>query len=314
MQTAIMFPGQGSQELGMGRDVAERSSEAMKVWKRAEQISGLPLREVYWESQDEALMADTAHLQPALTVVNMTLWQEVSQFVQPTAVAGHSLGEYSALVAASVLSLDTALELVSIRGKLMAAADPDGIGSMAAVLKLSRESVEEVVQEARKITELPLLIANYNTPVQYVISGHREALEVAQDLIKERKGRAISLPVSGAFHSPLMNKAAAELGRALDRVTWNRARLPVYCNVTAKPVIEGVGLHELVRKQMISSVYWTDTILNQHTAGIRCFVEVGPKGTLSRMLPAILGDALEGVTLASVSSVESLENLRETLV
>ena len=121
--TAVLFPGQGSQEPGMGRDVAEASKEAMELWKKAEQISGLPLRAVYWESDDAALMADTKHLQPALTVVNVTLWQALSGKLSPACAAGHSLGEYSALAAAGALSPESTLELVSLRGKLMEDAD-----------------------------------------------------------------------------------------------------------------------------------------------------------------------------------------------
>ena len=138
--TAVLFPGQGSQEPGMGRDVAEASKEAMALWKKAEQISGLPLRAVYWESDDAALMADTKHLQPALTVVNVTLWQALSGKLSPACAAGHSLGEYSALAAAGALSPESTLELVSLRGKLMADADPDGKGgALAQAQPRSRE-------------------------------------------------------------------------------------------------------------------------------------------------------------------------------
>lgn len=151
--TAVLFPGQGSQEPGMGRDVAEASKEAMELWKKAEQISGLPLRAVYWESDDAALMADTKHLQPALTVVNVTLWQALSGKLSPACAAGHSLGEYSALAAAGSLSPESALELVSLRGKLMADADPDGKGGMAAILKLNREAVNEIARPLRKPRE-----------------------------------------------------------------------------------------------------------------------------------------------------------------
>ncbi len=308
MQTALLFPGQGSQEFGMGRDVAENSSQAMEMWKKAEKISGLPLREIYWEDGDTERMANTAHLQPALTVVNLSLWQEMATFFPLSSVggvAGHSLGEYAALVAASALSLDDALHIVSLRGKLMSEADPDGIGAMAAVLKLSRETVQGIVDEVAKETGLPLLIANYNTPVQYVISGHKEAIELATARIKEQKGRALPLPVAGAFHSPLMDKAAAELARALDKVTWSKSRFPVYCNVTGKGARDGETLQDLARKQMTSSVFWTDSIAALYADGMTRFVELGPKGVLSRMVPAILGDA--AVEVASISTWEALQ-------
>ncbi len=185
--TAVLFPGQGSQEPGMGRDVAEASKEAMELWKKAEQISGLPLRAVYWESDDAALMADTKHLQPALTVVNVTLWQALSGKLSPACAAGHSLGEYSALAAAGSLSPESALELVSLRGKLMADADPDGKGGMAAILKLNREAVNEIAKAAAEATGEILIVANHNTPAQFAISGAKAAVEAALPLVKEKK-------------------------------------------------------------------------------------------------------------------------------
>ena len=169
--TAVLFPGQGSQEPGMGRDVAEASKEAMELWKKAEQISGLPLRAVYWESDDAALMADTKHLQPALTVVNVTLWQALSGKLSPACAAGHSLGEYSALAAAGALSPESTLELVSLRGKLMADADPDGKGGMAAILKLNREAVNEIAKAAAEAVGL--------TPVVEPIRGGTDGAKLS---------------------------------------------------------------------------------------------------------------------------------------
>ena len=272
--TAVLFPGQGSQEPGMGRDVAEASKEAMELWKKAEQISGLPLRAVYWESDDAALMADTKYLQPALTVVNVTLWQALSGKLSPACAAGHSLGEYSALAAAGALSPESTLELVSLRGKLMADADPDGKGGMAAILKLNREAVNEIAKAAAEATGEILIVANHNTQAQFVISGTKAAVEAALPLVKEKKGRAVPLPVSGAFHSPLMDTAAQELATV----------------------------------QMISSVLWIDTIANQWHDGIRSWVEVGPKGTLSRMVKPIL-DAVPVEEEVAITAVGSLEGV-----
>lgn len=306
--TAVLFPGQGSQEPGMGRDVAEASKEAMELWKKAEQISGFPLRAVYWESDDAALMADTKHLQPALTVVNVTLWQALSGKLSPACAAGHSLGEYSALAAAGSLSPESTLELVSLRGKLMADADPDGKGGMAAILKLNREAVNEIAKAAAEATGEILIVANHNTPAQFVISGAKAAVEAALSLVKEKKGRAVPLPVSGAFHSPLMDTAAQELAKALNKMTWSRPRFPVYSNVTGKAVTDGESLRELATVQMISSVLWIDTIANQWHDGIRSWVEVGPKGTLSRMVKPIL-DAVPVEEEVAITAVGSLEGV-----
>lgn len=313
---ALLFPGQGSQEHGMGRDLADTTSphakEAMELWKMAERISGLPLRSIYWESNDTALMADTRNLQPALTVVNLNLWKVFAAHfsVQPTCTAGHSLGEYSALAAAGVLSLETTLELVTLRGMLMANADSEGNGAMAAVLKLNRETVEDIVRKVQDITGEVLLIANYNTPTQFVISGTRKAVEAASPLIKEHKGRAMPLAVSGAFHSPLMQNAAKELSQSLNKAIWNKPRFPVYSNTTGQAVYDGESLRELASRQMISSVFWIDTIMNQWKGGIRSWYEIGPKGVLSRMIKPILDvlPATEDFSVQTISSLSAIIN------
>lgn len=310
LPTALLFPGQGSQEPGMGRDVAEYASEAMDLWKKAEKISGLPLRAVYWESEDAALMADTRHLQPALTVVNMSLWMTLAPKLSPACAAGHSLGEYSALAAARALFPESVLELVSLRGRLMADADPEGKGAMAAILKLNRETVADVARAAAEATGETLIVANFNTPAQFVISGTKAAVEAALPLVKEKKGRAVLLPVSGAFHSPLMASAAQELAAALKRMTWSKPKFPIYSNVTGKAVSDGESLRELAAVQMTSSVLWIDTIANQWHDGIRTWLEVGPKGTLSRMVKPIL-DAIPAEGEVSILTAGSLEAVRE---
>ena len=285
--TAILFPGQGSQESGMGRDLAEADREAMEAWKRAERVSGLELRAIYWEGDDKA-MADTRALQPALTVVNVNLWRLLSAKFSPVAAAGHSLGEYSALAAAGVLSFDAALELVSLRGRLMADADPEGKGTMAAMLKLSLADAESVVAEVASATGEMLGIANYNTPGQYVASGTKAAIAALQDAVKSRKGRALPLPVSGAFHSPLMREAAAEMGKALEKTSWSPAKFSVYSNVTGKGSTDQHALKSLLLEQMTGPVRWIDTITAQYSDGVRRFVECGPKGVLSKMVKPIL--------------------------
>lgn len=304
--TAILFPGQGSQEAGMGRDLAEASGEAMNLWKKAERISGLPLREIYWEGDTEA-MADTRNLQPGLTVVNLALWQHVAPRMNAGCVAGHSLGEYSALAAAGVLSAEETLELVSLRGRLMAEADPDGRGGMAAVLKLSLADVRAIVAEVAKQTGEVIIVANYNTPGQFVISGTKDAVTEAGTLVKELKGRAIPLAVTGAFHSPLMAGAAQQLTRALSRVTWQRPRVPVYCNVTGTAVTDGESLREIMPRQMTSSVLWIDTITAQWNAGVRHWVEVGPKGVLGKMIKPILAEAGAPDDAWTISSIGNFE-------
>jgi [acyl-carrier-protein] S-malonyltransferase len=287
IQTAVLFPGQGSQESGMGRDLAESSRRAMDLWKQAEKISKLDLRAIYWEGDDKA-MADTRALQPALTVVNLNLWRELAEKVSPTATAGHSLGEYSSLAAAGVLSVDATLELVSLRGRLMAEADPEGKGSMAAMLKLSLADAESAVREVAESTGEKIGIANYNTPGQYVASGTRAAIAALQDAVKEKKGRALPLPVSGAFHSPLMREAATEMAKALEKASWSPAKFAVYPNVTGKATKDAGELKKLLLDQMTSSVRWIDTVSCQYADGVWRFIECGPKGVLSKMVKPIL--------------------------
>jgi len=290
MNIALLFPGQGSQEPGMTRDMAEADRDSMDLWKKAERISGLPLREIYWDG-DESVMADTRSLQPALTTANLVLWHKLAPKVAPAAVAGHSLGEYSALAAAGVLPIDTILEMVALRGRLMNEADPTGRGAMAAMVKLSLAQVEECVAEAGKATGEVLVVANYNTPAQFVVSGDKAAITKIQESAKEAKGRALPLAVSSAFHSPLMNEAAAELASALDRIgkgQWNKAHFPVYCNAAPKAEYDPERIKALLKKQMTSSVYWIDTITRQWDDGCHAFVECGPKGVLGKMVGAIL--------------------------
>ncbi len=290
---SILFPGQGSQEPNMGRDLAEADSAAMNLWKKAESISGIDLRGIYWDG-DEAEMANTRNLQPALTVVNVALWMHIAGKTAPQCAAGHSLGEFSALAAAEALSVDAVLETVSLRGRLMAEADPDGNGTMAAVLKMALADVEAVVQESAEAVGEMIRVANYNTPGQFVLSGTRAAIADAAERVKARKGRAVPLAVSGAFHSPLMNEAAKELEGHMAGLSWNKPKFPVYCNVSGTAVADAASLKDIMPRQMTSSVMWIDTICNQYVAGIRRFVEVGPKGVLGKMLGQILKPVAQG--------------------
>ena len=307
---AVLFPGQGSQEKGMGRALAELSSEAAELWLLAEKASGLPLREIYWDGDDSA-MADTRALQPAMTAVTLGLWFHLKSKLSPAVgFAGHSLGEYAALAASGMLGIVDVFELTSLRGRLMAEA-AGGDGKMAAVLKLSLEDIEDVVRCASEQSGKILLVANYNSPGQYVISGEAAAVEAAAGLVKERKGRAVMLAVSGAFHSPLMAEPAAELEKVL-RKTGLRTPVagPVYFNVTGGPESDPAKALPLMIRQMTSQVRWIDTVAALWRAGARTFVELGPKGVLTKLLAANLKDAAEpyaGVSVADPAAAAALE-------
>ncbi|MDR0339720.1 MAG: ACP S-malonyltransferase, partial [Desulfovibrio sp.] len=252
--------------------------------------SGLSLRGIYWDG-DAAAMAETRNLQPALTVVNLALWRGLAPKTRPSAAAGHSLGEYSALAAAGVLPVDAVLELVSLRGRLMSEADPQGNGAMAAIVKLPLETVRQCVEAVEREGAGLLLVANYNTPAQFVVSGEKSAVEAVQEKVKAARGRAIVLPVSGAFHSPMMAEAAAELASAIDALSksaWSKAAFPVYCNADPKARTDAESLKSLLKRQMTSPVYWIETIGALWDDGCRAFVECGPKGVLGKMVGPIL--------------------------
>ena len=305
-EASLLFPGQGSQVAGMGRDVADAYPEAMDLWKKAESISSLPLREIYWEG-DEAAMSNTRSLQPALVTAEIALWSVLSRKVKASACAGHSLGEYAALCASGILDVESTLNLVSLRGALMAECDPDGRGAMAAIVKLPLEKVEALVAEVKKETGLIILVANYNTPGQYVVSGEKEAVAMVGTKAKAIRGRALPLAVSGAFHSPCMQKAADELVKMLKKVTWRRPTCPFYCNVTAGAIGDGESARDVMIAQMTSPVRWIDLMKNEYADGQRHFLEVGPKAVLSKMVTRCLENATEEVTTGNVVDLATAE-------
>lgn len=282
--TAVLFAGQGAQLGGMGRELADRNRDAMELWRKAEKASGLNLRGIYWDGSDEE-MADTRALQPALTVVNLNIWNNFK--LRPSAAAGHSLGEFSAVAASGALGIEEILEIVSLRGSLMAAAKG---GSMAAVVKLTASEVEAIVAETSAELQDIIVCANYNSPVQTVISGTAEAVRAAIGRAKLKKGRALLLPVSGGFHSPLMEEANREFIPRLKKADWRKPRFPVYNNVTGSASTTAEAIRNNLEKQMISSVLWVDTIKKMRQTGIDHFVEIGPKAVLGKLVGQITGD------------------------
>lgn len=282
---ALLFAGQGSQCPGMGREIAESDPEAMELWIAAEKASGLPLRAIYWDG-DEKDMSDTRALQPALTVFNYTFWSQLRKrtAIRPFAAAGHSLGEFSALAAAGVITPQSAIGLTALRGRLMADADPDGRGAMAALLKLDSDALDAIISEAASETGELLIAANFNTPAQLVISGARKAVDLACKKAKERKGRGVPLAVSGAFHSPLMRDANAEFALALEKTEWRNPQFPVYCNVDGKAATSGAAARACLLPQMVSPVRWGDLVRNLYLAGARWWLEISPRPVLGKMV------------------------------
>jgi [acyl-carrier-protein] S-malonyltransferase len=265
----------------MGRRAAEQEPDVKQLWLTAEKASGQPLREIYWDGGAED-MARTEALQPAMAVVGLGLWMIASRNLSPRAAAGHSLGEYTALAAAKALAPEDMLELVSLRGRLMAEAGAEDDG-MAAILKLEMATVEEITQQAAADAGELALVANYNSPAQFVVSGKKPAIDKIAEAAKDRKGRAVPLPVSGAFHSPLVREAGQEFAKALEKKDFMIPRFAVYFNVTGRPEQDPRMIQEIMARQMTSPVLWVQLMERMWEDGLRRYVEVGPKGVLAKL-------------------------------
>ncbi|ASN05776.1 ACP S-malonyltransferase [Virgibacillus necropolis] len=285
-RVAFMFPGQGSQEIGMGKSFYDAYPEIKEMYQEADEVLSLPLSEIMFNGPEETLTA-TQNAQPALLLSSIAVHTLlVKSGVQPVMAVGHSLGEYSALVAAGALSLEEAVQLVATRGKLMEEAFPAGKGAMAAVLGLSSEKVEEVLTsiESEEIVDL----ANINCPGQIVISGTKEGIDHASVVLKENGAkRVLALNVSGPFHSRLMKAANKKFAAKLEAISITDGNIPVYANVTAKPVTEHEEIKELLIKQLYSPVRFEESIRNMMEKGVDAFVEVGNGKVLSGLVKKI---------------------------
>ena len=300
---AGLFPGQGSQAIGMARALYEASPAARAALDEAE--ATLPgLLDRMWEGPAEDLQA-TANQQPALVAAGaaaLAAWREAGG-AAITHAAGHSLGEYTALVAAGSLTLGDALRLVRARGEAMQRAVPAGEGAMAAVMKLDAERVQAVIAEVAGVVE----IANRNSPQQTVISGAAAAVADAAERLKAVGGRAIPLKVSAPFHCSLMSPAAAELAPLLLATRFDDPALPVIANVSADLVATGADARALLEHQVTAAVRWVETLQRLHALGVRRFVELGSGAVLT----GLVGRTLDAVTAAAVSDPESLRTAME---
>lgn len=310
-KTAVIFPGQGSQVKGMGRDAAEAFPEAMDLWKRAEKAAGVPLREVYWDGDDQD-MARTRYLQPAMTAVALGLWVAGHGRVRADCVAGHSLGEFAALAAGGVLAIHDVLELTALRGRLMEEAGAEQDGKMIAALRLARDEVQNIIDTVRGQDAGELRIANDNSPSQFVLSGTSDLVESAGILVRQRQGRVVPLAVSGAFHSFMMREPAQEFAKALAKKEWRQPAIPVHFNVSARTEADPTRILDLMTQQMTSSVLWTQTVQAQWQDGVRTWLELGPKGVLSRLVGAILADQEDAWKSGNISGVEGLLSLESS--
>ncbi|MEX0944813.1 MAG: ACP S-malonyltransferase [Balneolaceae bacterium] len=286
---AILFPGQGSQKVGMGAKHFESHDIFKKLVEQADNLLGYSLSEIMFNGPVEKL-TQTEFTQPAIFVHSVALFRLLD--IQPDVVAGHSLGEFSALTASGVLDFETALSLVSLRGKLMQNAGDVNPGTMAALIGLDDELVDQICLEATQIIQKPVVPANYNCPGQLVISGDVDAVQKAVDLAKENGCRlAKLLPVSGAFHSPLMKPAFDALKGRLDEIEFKTPICPVYSNYTAESSTDAIKIKENLLHQLVSPVKWTQILKKMEKDGVTHFIEVGPgnvlQGLVKRTVPNV---------------------------
>ena len=304
---AFLFPGQGSQAVGMGKELAERYSVARETFAEADAALGYSLSQLCFEGPEDKLKL-TEITQPAILTVSVAAQRVLAEKgIQPQYVAGHSLGEYSAHVAAGTLSFPDAVRTVAKRGKYMQEAVPVGAGAMAAILALALEPLEAACRQAAQETGGTVSPANINSPDQIVISGSKAAVERAAELAKEKGAkRAVMLPVSAPFHCSLMRPAQDRLATDLKALKFSTPRVPVVANVDARPIQDPEQARDALIRQVTGAVQWVRSIQELIAAGVQTFVEVGPGKVLTGLLRQI-DRSKTGL------NVENEESLQKTL-
>lgn len=287
-KTAIIFPGQGSQYVGMGKDFFDSDADSRKLFARADEILGFSLSGICFEGPEEELK-QTRNTQPAIFLHSMVVFNKL-EGVNADMAAGHSLGEYSALVAAKAISFEDGLSLVWLRGELMHKADGEQKGTMAAIVGLLPEAVEGICKQASSAGVVQP--ANFNSPGQIVISGSVEGVRRGMELAKAAGAKLVKeLVVSGAFHSPLMASARDGLKKKLDATNIVDASIPVYANVTAEPVTKAEDIRDVLFRQLTSPVRWEESVIHMVRDGADSFLEIGPGKVLQGLVKRIAGNA-----------------------
>lgn len=287
MKTAYVFPGQGAQFSGMGKDLYDNSLKAREMMDRANEILGFRITDIMFSGSDEDLRA-TKVTQPAIFLHSVCLALCSDDLPAPDMVGGHSLGEFSALVACGAVDFESALRLVAVRASEMQKCCEANPGGMAAIIGLPNEKVEEICAGISGI----VIPANYNCNGQVVISGEKQAVEAACEAMKAAGAkRALPLSVSGAFHSPLMEAARVELGKAIEKTEVRTPSCPIYQNVTAKPETDPARIKDNLLQQLTSPVKWTQTVENMLADGATIFRELGPGNVLQGLIKRIAASA-----------------------
>ena len=299
---ACVFPGQGSQVVGMGRNLYESSPLSKEVFEEADEALHFSISRLCFEGPEEVLR-DTVNAQPAILTTSIACFRAASEFgisLEPVLVAGHSLGEYTALVAANVLEFSDAVRLVRERGRLMQEAGKAKPGGMAAIIGLDEVPLEEVCRETGS------QIANYNCSGQIVISGTRESIARSMDLAKARGAkRVVPLQVSGAFHSILMQPTVEGMAQAISQVDFNQPQVPIVANSTAKPLTSPDEVKEELLRQLCHCVQWQPSIEYMVSAGVLTFIEIGPGQVLSGLIRRINKE----VQVLNISDIDSIKAL-----
>ena len=301
---AFIFPGQGAQKAGMGKDFYEETSTGREIFDRASELLGFSMPELCFTENDR--LDITEYTQAAMVTTSIAMMKVLMEEtgIRPDVAAGLSLGEYCALYAAGVMSADDAITTVRQRGILMQEAVPVGVGAMAAVLAMAAEKIEEVLKDIPDVW-----IANYNCPGQIVISGKKEAVELACEKLKEAGAkRTVMLNVSGPFHSGMLAEAGEKLGEFLENVEISDPQIPYVANVTASYVTDKAEVKSLLARQVSSSVRWEQSVRAMLAEGVDTFVEIGPGKTLAGFMRKITRDA----KVVNIETLQDVKALKES--